>query len=112
MAKKISQQKGNDFKKIAGAAAIGTAVGVAIGMLLAPKKGKALRKDLKELPAKIRKEVTEKAARIKNLTQKHYEMLVDSVAEFYQKARRIKKADLERIVKELKKSWKEVSKKK
>lgn len=110
MAKKIPQ-KGSDFKKIAQAAAIGTAVGVAIGMLLAPKKGKALRKDLKELPSKIKKEVTEKAGKVKDITQKHYEKLVDTVAGFYQKAKKIKKADLEKIVKELKKSWKEVSKK-
>lgn len=112
MVKKIPQQKGVDFKKIAQAAAIGTAVGVAIGMLLAPKKGKELRKDLKELPAKIRKEVSEKAGKIKDLTQKHYEKLIDTVAGFYKKAKKVKKADLEKIVKELKKSWKAVSRKK
>ncbi len=112
MAKKISRNKGVDFKKITGAAAIGAAVGVAIGMLLAPKKGKALRKDLKDLPLKIKKEVAEKAGEVKDLTQKHYEKLIDAVAGFYKKAKKIKKADLEKVVKELKKSWKEVTKKK
>ncbi len=40
-------------KKILGGALIGAALGIAAGMLMAPKEGKELRKDIKKNRTKI-----------------------------------------------------------
>lgn len=49
-------------KKVLGALAVGTAVGVGAGILLAPKKGSEIRKDIKNKTDKL----IDKTKNIKN----------------------------------------------
>ncbi|MBU4129132.1 YtxH domain-containing protein [Patescibacteria group bacterium] len=103
--------KMNSVKKIITAGILGIVAGAIAGVLLTPKAGKALRKDLKKVYLKISQEVVKDAKKMKNLTQEGYEELVDKISDVYRKAKKVKDEDLEEIVKDLKKRWSEIAKK-
>ena len=57
-------------KKIMGGALIGAVLGIAAGMLMAPKKGKELRKDVKKISADFYKSIAPKLKKIKKFSEK------------------------------------------
>ncbi len=103
--------KMSSVKKIITAGILGAAAGAIAGVLLSPKSGKLIRKDLKKVYLKISQEVVRDAKKMKNLTQDGYEELVDKISDVYKKAKKVKDEDLEEIVKDLKKRWLEIVKK-
>jgi len=105
------KEKKGPAKKIAVAGVLGLISGIIAGVLLAPKAGKAIRKDLKKVSQKISKEVVKRAGEMKELTQGGYEELIDKISDAYQRAKEVKKEDLDEIIKELKSRWSDIAKK-
>lgn len=86
-------------------------LGVLAGMLLAPKAGKKLRKDLKDVAQKMEKEIIRQAGRTKKLTQEKYEEIVETMVNSYTKVKKIKKEDVRAMTRNLKKIWTDLVKK-
>jgi len=86
-------------------------LGAVVGMLLAPKAGKELRQDLKKIMQKMEIEIIKQAGKTKKLTKEKYEEIVEAVVNSYAKARKIKKGDLNKVAKDLRKIWADVSRK-
>ena len=84
--------------------------GVVAGILFAPKKGAETRKDVVRIAKKIGQDVAEKAGKVKKLTSKQYQEIVDAVADSYRKLKKIKKGDIDKIVTGLKEQGSEVIK--
>ena len=89
----------------------GAAVGTAAGVMLAPKSGKETREDVKKFLLNARKEVERKFKEAKNMTQKEYEKIVDSVVKEGSKTVKIAKRDLGALKKNLIKEYKDIKKK-
>lgn len=100
--------KSKNSVKVILAAAI---TGVIAGLMLAPKSGKELRKDIKVVVQKIGEEVVEKAEKVKKLSKREYEKIVEKVTQAYAQAKKIKEEDFKHITEEAKKGWAEISKK-
>lgn len=98
-------KRGGSGKKILAAAVLG----VIAGMLLAPKAGKELRKDLKKIAQKMEKEVIKRAGKTRRLTKKKYDEIVEAVANSYAKAKKIREKDVKAVVRDLKKIWVDLS---
>lgn len=105
------ERKKHSGKKIAAGFVVAAISGIIAGALLAPKKGKEMRKDFKRISEKIGKDVTEKAGKIGKLTEEKYNDIVKEALLFYKKAKEIKEEDLKEIVDNLKDRWPEISKK-
>ena len=106
-AKEEKPKKRGATKKILAAAILG----VIAGVLLAPKAGRELRKDLRKIMQKMEKEIIQKAGKTKKLGREKYDEIVEIAANSYAKAKKIKKEDLKEIVKDLKKCWTDIAKK-
>ena len=107
----MKRKKDDSAKKITAGFIAGAIAGAIAGILLAPKKGKELRADLKKKADEISKNVVKKAERVGKLSKKKYEEIVEEAAKVYEKARNIKKEDIKEIVKHLKSKWPEIEKK-
>lgn len=105
------ERKKYSGKKIAAGVVVGAISGIIAGVLLAPKKGKEIRKDFKRISEKIGKDVAEKAGEVGKLTEEKYSDIVKEASVFYKKAKKIKDEDLKEIVDNIKDRWPEVSEK-
>ncbi|MDD3735148.1 MAG: YtxH domain-containing protein [Candidatus Pacebacteria bacterium] len=107
------EKKKSSGKKVAAGVAAGVVAGIVAGILLAPKKGKETREDLKKAVEKNKftKEVIERLKKIEDITKEKYEKVVDEVSDFYRRLKRIKNEDIKEIADDLKGRWPEISKK-
>jgi len=97
-------------KKIAAAAVLGAVAGAIAGVLLAPKSGKETRADLEKWVKDFKKEVAKRSSKVRVLTQKKYNEIVDMVAKEYKVAKKFQEKELAPLVKEVKSRWAAVSK--
>ena len=107
----MKEKKGGAGVKIVKGVLAGAIAGIMAGVLLAPKKGKETRKDIKENIDKLGKEIVNKAGEVEKLTKEKYSNVVDEASDLFQKAKKIKKEDLKKIKKKLKGKWPEISEK-
>ena len=105
------KEKKSSAKKIAAVGLLGLISGIIAGVLLTPKTGKTIRKDLKKASQKVSKELVKRAGEMKELTQEGYEKLIDEISDVYRRVKEVKKEDLEEITKELKNLWSDIIKK-
>lgn len=98
-------------KKVTAGVFAGAVVGAITALLLAPKKGKDLRADIKKTADKIAKDVGKKIAKVKDLTREKYEEIVDEAAKIHKRAKKVKDEDLKEIVAHIKNKWPEISRK-
>lgn len=107
----MEEKKRSAGKKIAAGALIGTIAGLAAGILLAPKKGKETRENLKKAADRIGKDIGKKVAKMEKLTKIKYDVIVDEVSALYETAKKIKKEDLKEVIDSFKNRWPETSRK-
>jgi len=92
-------------------AALGTIVATATALFFTQtKSGKNVIKDAKRHALHLGKEVTRKVQKVKKLSQKKYEEIVDEVVDEYTTKKKIAKTEAVKVQKELKKKWNEVKK--
>lgn len=102
--------KQNTTVKILEGVLAGAALGVAAGMLLAPKPGKKLRKDIHDMAADIYKRAAPKLKKMKKLGEAEYKAFMDSAAKTYGKAKKLSEKEIAALRKEARGSWKHLSK--
>ena len=66
-----------------GTLALGVIAGAIAGILFAPKSGKEIRGDIKGTLTKVKDDITEKLAELKEVTEEAYHDVVNSVVETY-----------------------------
>lgn len=98
----------NDGGKIVGAGLIGAAIGAIAAMLMSPKSGKENRDKMRFWMYRMNKEVKNRVADSKDVTQDKYNQLVDEVSDRYRKMRFIKENELDDFVSDLKERWERI----
>jgi gas vesicle protein len=101
--------KGNTVKFIEGAVA-GLALGVAASMLLATKKGKAVKGDVIDATADFYKYISSKVKKIERMGEKEYKTFMKGAAEQYAKSKKMSDAAAKDLIKDAQQSWKHFSK--
>lgn len=90
---------------IVGGAVAGLALGVAAGMFLNSKKGKALQENAKETMADFYKHISPQLKKIGDMGQKEYKDFMDAAAEKYGKAKKLSKDSLKELKSQAQDSW-------
>lgn len=101
--------KSNTIKFLEGAVA-GVALGVAASMFLASKKGKELKKDIKDVTADFYKYISPKVKKIGKMGEDEYKKFMKNAAEQYSKTKKISEDIAKDLVKDAQQSWKHFSK--
>ena len=92
--------------KSAGAGlAAGVVLGLAAGLFLRSEKGKELQKDVQAKAKILQKQLLARAQYVDELTEEGYDELIDDVLEAYAKGKRLVKAEVPALKKELRKQW-------
>lgn len=107
MTKKKSPK--NDNKFINGAL-IGATLAIAIGIFAESKKGKELKKEVKDKVADFYKTITPKLKKMKEVGEKEYKTFIDKALADYNKDGKFDKEDLKKLATEAHKSWKHLKK--
>jgi len=89
-------------------AAIAAAAGAVF--LFGTDSGKKKRKEIKSWSLKAKAEVLEKIEKMKDVTEESYAVAVDAVAQKYSKIKSIESKEIQELVSDLKKSWKDIKK--
>ena len=92
-------------KKILEGALIGATLGIVAGMLMAPKKGNELSRDIKKISADFYKSIAPKLKRIKRFSEKEYKIFVKKAAINYSKAKKLSAKESKILANEAQKSW-------
>lgn len=96
--------------KLMGGALAGAALGVAAGMMLAPKSGKALRKDMSDKVAELYKMAAPQLKKMEKVGEAEYKAVMRKVASTYSKARKLSLKEAKSLEKEALASWAMVKK--
>ncbi len=102
--------KKNKGGKLLEGALVGAVLGVAAGMLLAPKSGKKMRKDIKEISGDFYRYITPQVKRMKRMGEAQYNALMAKGLKNYAKAKRLSSAEEKAIKMEAKRSWRHIKK--
>jgi len=102
VSKKIVKKSGG---KILAGALVGTALGVAAGILLAPESGKKMRTDIKKLSGNFYRYILPRVKKLKQIGEVQYNALVKEGIKNYAKIKRLSPAEERVLVKEAKRSW-------
>ncbi len=95
------------------------AVGAALGAVIATSAalfftqttaGKKMVKDAKKEATHLGKEVAKKAQKVKTLTKKKYDDIVDDVVKEYAAKKKLAEGEAKKVKTELKKKWTQVKK--
>lgn len=98
---------------------IGTALAVGAGLAIAAiagnyflfgKNAKKHQKQVKGWALKMKGEILDKVEQLKDVNEKTYHHVVDSVAKNYAKAKRVSATEVAQLAKELKSHWKDIHK--
>ena len=98
---------GNKSKFVEGAL-IGAVIGAAAGMLLAPKSGKKLQKDLERLSADFFKALAPRLKKIKKVGEKEYRALVQSAVNRFAVAKKLTKKETDELLRRAQGYWKNI----
>ncbi len=101
--------KKNGVKLLEGAL-VGAVLGVAAGLLLAPKSGKKLRGDIKKLSGDFYRYIAPQVKKMKKMGEAQFNELVTKGAKNYAKAKKLSLAEQKMLATEAKRSWKHIKK--
>lgn len=87
---------------------LGLALGGVVGVLLAPKSGKEVRKDLRKAYLSTSKDIAKRIQNIEDISQSKYEQVVEAVINEYKKLDPITQEQIESLRSVLKKKWTEI----
>lgn len=90
--------------------AAGLIAGIAGTYFLYGKNATANRKKIKGWMIKAKGEAIEKMEKIKDMDEASYHALIDSVIQKYSKVKGIEQVEIDDLVKEMKKHWKNIAK--
>jgi len=96
--------------KLMGGALAGAALGVAAGLMLAPKSGKGLRKDMKSQVAELYKMVAPQLKKMTKMGEAEYKSAMRKASAVYSKARKLSVKEAKMLEKEAMASWNMVKK--
>lgn len=96
--------KSNKLSFLKGAAA-GMALGVAASIFLTSKKGKELRKELKDSMVDFYAYIAPKVKKMKKMGEKEYKEFMKNAVLQYSKAKKISEDVTKDLIKEAQKSW-------
>lgn len=117
-----NQSMAKRSKKKSGGSSIKTVAGVGVGLALVAaaaagtyflygtKEGTKKRKKIKGWMLKAKGEILEQIENLKDLNEKVYREIVDTVADRYRKLKNVDTKELDSMVKELKSHWKHIQK--
>jgi len=88
-----------------GGALVGAALGVAAGMLLAPKSGKKLRKDISGRIADFHKYISPKIKQLENMSEAQYKAFMKNAIAGYSRARKLSVAEAKELSGYAQKFW-------
>lgn len=91
-------------------ALVGAALGVAAGMLFAPKSGKKLRKDIGGRVADFHKYISPKIKQFKNMSESQYKTFIKNAIAGYSKARKLSNVEARELAGYAEKFWKHFKK--
>ncbi len=106
---KISMKK-DQMMKLMGGALAGAALGVAAGLMLAPKSGKNLRKDVKDQVAELYKMAAPQLKKMTKMGEAEYKAAMRKATATYSKARKLSFKEAKMLEKEAMASWNMVKK--
>lgn len=89
---------------------IGAVLGVVAGLLIAPKSGKELREDIKNLPADFYKYISPQIKKIKEMGEEQYHNFMDEGVKKYAKVKKLTQDEEKILKKEAKNSWVQIKK--
>lgn len=109
--KEINKNSANkNGEKLLKGALIGAVLGVAAGMLLAPKSGKKMRGDIKKLSGDFYKYISPQLKKLKQVSEAQYDAFVAKGVKNYTKAKRLSLAEEKILAMEAKRSWGHIKK--
>ena len=96
--------------KLLEGALIGAALGVAAGMLFAPKAGKKLRKDLQNRATDFQKFIAPKIKEVAKMSEEQYRAFMTNAVKTYAKARKLSVAEIKELTDYVQEFWKHFKK--
>ena len=102
--------KKDQMMKLMGGALAGAALGVAAGLMLAPKSGKNLRKDVKDQVAELYKMAAPQLKKMTKMGEAEYKAAMRKATATYSKARKLSFKEAKMLEKEAMASWNMVKK--
>lgn len=90
--------------------AIGMAMGIAAGLFLQSKQGKALTKDAQKKALELQKQVMKRLGSVHDLTKERYADVVEDVLAYYAKGKHIAKEEAPAVRAYLLGRWATISK--
>lgn len=76
---------------------LGLVVGAVAALFLTTKTGEELRSDMKKIALDIKEKVEEKAGKVKNLTNKKYSEIINTVIDNYKKVKELTEKEIDLI---------------
>ena len=107
MAKKNTESGAGKFL---GGALIGSVLGVAAALLLAPESGKEMQQDIKKRAGEFYKYLAPKAKKLKKMGEQEYRDFLAQATESYAKSKKLSLEEKDALIKEVKHSWKHLKK--
>ena len=92
--------------KLLEGALLGAALGVAAGMLFAPKSGKKLRGDIRDRAADFYKFVSPKLKQLKNMSESQYKAFMKTAIRGYSKAKKLSADESGELARHAQEFWK------
>lgn len=107
---KKNNLKKNKVKILEGAL-VGAVLGVAAGILLAPKSGNKLRSDIKSISGDFYRYITPQIKKLKPVGQEQYNAFISKSAKSYAKIKKLSLEEEKMLVVEAKRSWENIIRK-
>ena len=96
--------------RLVGGVLLGAALGVAAGMLLAPKTGKKLRKDIRDRAADFYASIAPQLRRLKNMSESQYKAFMKRAVAGYSKAEKLSIDEAKDLARHAQEFWKHFKK--
>lgn len=103
------QEKKKSSKFLSGAL-IGAALGVAVGLFATSKKGKEVRKEMKDKMAEFYQTIAPKLKKMREVGEKEYKTFINKALVDYNKDGKFNKEDLKKLAQHAHASWKHLKK--
>lgn len=112
MKKKIIKKQNikKNGARFLGDALIGAVLGVVAGILLAPKSGKKMQRDVKKLSGDFYRYIAPQANKLKRIGETQYNEFVAKSVKNYAKLKQLSLAEEKMLITEAKRSWKHIKK--
>lgn len=105
MAKTNTKSSG---KNLLAGALVAAALGAVVGMMMAPKSGKALRGDIKKTAKQFYKEAMPQLKKMKGVGKAEFEKFMGTAASRYASAKKLSLAEKRQLIKEARGAWSKI----